>query len=135
MKLITPILCQGSECVELYLHTPIYLHCVVLHLADGQLYTYLSIYLLNFIHFSVFSQLFSSSSFFSNIRRGRASGFTSPAGANEPSAPHTHTHTHTPVCNSRLIIAVIPGPLLPFISKPLSIQNVNKGNKYLPLPS
>lgn len=59
MKPITPILCRGSECVELYLHSPIYLHCVVLHLVDGQLCTYISTYLLNLIHFPVFSQLFS----------------------------------------------------------------------------
>jgi hypothetical protein len=54
------------------------------------------------------------------------------------STTHTHTQTHTPVCNSRLIIALIPGLPPPFFStegrKTLSIQNVNKGNKHLPLP-
>ena len=114
MKLITAILCRGSECVELYLHTPLYLHCVVLHLADGQLYTYLSTYLLNFIHFSVFSQLVSSF-FFLQIFVGGGHQDLPPLPA--PMNHQHHTHTHTPVCNSRLIIAVIPGLPLPFISK------------------
>ena len=71
--------------------------------------------------------------FFSNINGGKGIRVYSPAGANEPSTPHT------PVFNSRLILAVIPGLPLPFISseegKALSIQNVNKGSKYLRLPS